>query len=124
MSAAVRYSAKVAVRARELRAAGWQITRIQDFLEAEHGVRPSTTTVMVWVDERFASKRRRTQARRMRRAHVRTPRTAFSEDWQVDRMRELHDRGLSYGAIAVVAAVWWGRQLTEYQVRYRLAKAP
>jgi hypothetical protein len=122
VSTAIRYPAKVLVRARELRDAGWTIARIQDFLEREHGVRPSITTVLVWVDDSFAANRRRTQRRRMRRTHVRRPRLAVSEDWQIDRMRELHEAGFTYREVAVIARIWWGRELEEHQVRYRLGK--
>jgi hypothetical protein len=36
------------------------------------------------------------------------------------RMRELRERGVSLQAIAHVAAVFWGEDLTEEQVRGRL----
>lgn len=120
MSAAVRYPARVMVRARVLREAGWTIYKIQGFLEHEFGRRPAHETVTAWVDEKAAERRRRTARRQAREKHERSPRRTVSPEWKAARMRELHAAGLTYATIGIVAGIWWGEPLVEHQVRYRL----
>lgn len=121
----VRYSMKVVKRARELYAAGWKPPRISGFLRREFGVGPSPQTIRLWCSKPATEETRRAErARRRREWRTKNPRrvhSRLSDDWKLERMVELRDRGLSFTAISHVADVWWGESLTEAQVRGRLA---
>lgn len=114
------YPGRVVARAREHFKAEWGVEEIRRLLEREFGRRPSWHTVKGWVDPRFAE-RRRTIIRKTNRAYRlrrdgRRPVRQVSDEWKLARMRELRDRDLSFLAIAQVAAVWWGDELTDEAV--------
>lgn len=127
MSAAIRYPAKIAARAREHHEAGWSQKQIVGFIEEEFGVRPADKTIWTWVHPeraaRFAAAKRAENFRRGER-HRRFPR--LTEEYRQARMIALHEAGMSYIAIAIASRVLWGVPLTEDQVRYvfqKLAKS-
>jgi hypothetical protein len=125
----VRYDSRIVARAREHAEAEWGVTEIQRLIEREFGRKPTWPTVAGWIDEEFAARRRRT-IRRTNRAYVARkhgPRPhvrKVSAEWKLDRMRELHEHGLSFEAIGKVAAVWWGESLSGEQVARRLRRLP
>jgi hypothetical protein len=120
---AVRYPVSAVKRASELREAGWSFRRIAALIERETGFRPAATTVQLWCSpdayqDRLRRMRKRCDARRKALQHKPLVRT--SSEWRLARMHELADRGVSARAIGQVAAVWFGEELTEHQVRRRL----
>lgn len=116
-----RYSIKVIAYARRLHEAGWSISQIRDLMERETGMRPSRTTVMTWVDEQAAETQRQFQAdyrRRRRQGQLSRLPAARLTDRDLLALREEDD--LSYTAITKVVQRFYGVEMTESQVRYRL----
>lgn len=104
----VRYSSRVAGRARQLAGQGLTPTRIQTVLVVEMGVRPALTTIMRWIDDEYRERRCLEQAVRARARRL------------YERMVTLRQAGLSYSAIAAVVVVDEGVSLTGEQVRWAL----
>ena len=121
------YTAPTIARAREHYEAGWKLSEITVLIERETGRRPHWRTVKAWVDPKWASRQRKrmrpVERRSQERRHGRRFRE-MSQDWKLARMRELHDRGLSFFGISVVASVWWGEVLSEDTVARRLRRKP
>ncbi len=120
---AIRYSMRIVKRARELYEAGWKAPQISGFLLTEFGVKPSPQTIRLWCKPATEEVRRAERARRRREwraTHPRCVQTRLSEDWKLERMEELRDVGLAFGAIGRVAGVWWGEPLSGEQVARRI----
>jgi hypothetical protein len=118
------YTSMTIARAREHHRAGWTIEEIRDLVAEELGRRPTWHTVRCWIDPGYAH-RLRGRIRRAQRASRerklgRKPIRNVTPEWEAGRVKELHDGGLAYDAIVVVARLWWGAKLTEHQVRGRL----
>jgi hypothetical protein len=119
----VRYSSKVVARARELHDAGWSLGKIRILLAEELGCAPGRSTLHSWLNPASLERSRTHYRPRERARKVATapqaPR-AVTPERALERMRLLRERGCSYKAIALVAAVWWGEIVSEDTVRYRL----
>jgi hypothetical protein len=124
--AAVRYSAQMAARARELHDAGaLSLVEIRSQLIREFGAAPTSTALHMWVDDAFAeqarARHRRKQARYRRRdgvAQIIQPGTLTDADLLALRVED----GLSHQAIVNVARRFYATSLTVWQVRERLAE--
>jgi hypothetical protein len=114
------YSSRVIVRARALRDAGWSVQKVRDLIAQEFGRRPTEQTVRGWLDEGYASKRRRLVRTAHRRSREITPNRKLSDDWKRERMAMMLERGLSPEHIGEVAGLWWGEPMTGDEVRDRL----
>jgi hypothetical protein len=101
----------------ELVEAGWSVYRTVRLMRAE-GLPVTDGTVRRWTDPEFNRREieRVTRNARKRRASDREPAQCHTDDFKLERMRELRDRDLSYHAIGQVAAVWWGEEMTVEQV--------
>lgn len=79
------------------------------------GMPVAQSTLKRWADPEFhrAEIERAARNGRQRRATNRRPAACYTEEFKVERMRELRDRGLSFAAIGQVAAVWWGDELPD-----------
>ena len=111
------HDGRTRARAVELVAAGWSVYRTVRLMRAE-GLYVTENTVKRWTDPDFNRREieRVTRSARKRRASGRQPAQCHTNDFKLERMRELRDRGLSYHAIGQVAAVWWGEELSDDQV--------
>lgn len=120
------HNAKLVGRAQEHREAGWSLSRTADLLGEEFGVRPATTTVLRWTDEKYAVRARAKDTVRARLRHRKQnpprPDRRLSAELRLERMRELRLRSVSCRAIGQVAAVWWGDELSAGQVRRLLGE--
>jgi hypothetical protein len=119
------YSARVMTRARELRKAGWGYQEIVRILQRELGVCPSWKTVERWCIPDGLADQRRSQQRKWsaeKRASADRRFRDTSPEWELARMRELNEAGLSHFAIAQVARVWWGETIGEDTVARRLRR--
>lgn len=105
-----RYSVPVMKRAIDLRADGWQLERIADFLEAEHGVRPSIDTIAIWTDPERAESSRRAHTAAIRRFRNQTltgrmPNSSrHTVDWQEIRAKALLTAGAGDVSVAATMA--------------------
>jgi hypothetical protein len=115
------YRPEVIDRAKKLAASGWNPSEIQRLLERELGERPTRDTIKCWIDPEFAKRRFARKAASMRRAYRPRPRR-ISPDLQTERMLALRERGLSFGAIAIVSEVLWDAPIAAERVRYRLQR--
>lgn len=119
-----RYSSRVIVRAQKLSEAGWGRSKIAKLLLQEFGVEPSERSIQTWCAQRGRTdeerQRDRVRHRRLYRERHPRPLPNVSEDWKLERMREMFERNLSTRAIGQVAAVWWGEELTGAEVQRRL----
>lgn len=115
------HSAQVVKRARELREAGWSLRDTSRIMTRE-GMPVATSTVFRWSNPEGHRKELERAARnaRKRRAVGRHPARGYTEEFKLERMRELFLRGVSARAIGQVAACWWGEELSADQVRSRL----
>ncbi len=116
------HSVKVRMRALQLVEAGWVPQRASELL-ANEGIHVAPSTIARWSKPNERHERAE-RTRRRRAARAKTGRrtiTRVSDDWKLERMVELRERGISCAAIGQVALVWWGEELTEAQVRGRLA---
>ena len=115
---------KVKARALQLVEAGW-VPRRASMLLAREGVLVAPSTIARWSKPNERHKRAE-RARKRRSARAKTGRrtiTRVSDDWKLERIRELAARGVKPRAIGQVAAVWWGEELSEHQVRRLLGLA-
>lgn len=117
------YSAKVVVRAREHREAGWSIRRTIDLIDSEFGVRPAHQTVRDWCMDPGVLRERRAVHSSTRYWGRGKSAKRFSEAWKTHTIMELRAAGLSFRSVGVVAGVWWGEPQTAEQVRYRVKNA-
>lgn len=121
-----RYPARAAVRARELRDAGWSLRHITLLIRRELGLPVAQSTVCGWVDEEQARKQRlRSYNAHRRRWNAKVTGRLGSPhltlDFKLIRLRALHEHGLSASSIARVMSFDFPDQpLTEHQVRYSL----
>jgi hypothetical protein len=121
-----RYDARVMRRAREHARAGWNRAQIALLLADEFAVYPSPTTIDYWTRPDVARKGRARTARRNTRLLAAT-RTGglgsphHTDAMRLDRMRALHQRGLSYRAVGQVMELDYGHPLSGDQVRRALA---
>ena len=115
------HDAKVRLRALELLEAGWSVRKASVLL-AKEGTPVATSTLLRWRDpkvhEREVARARRRLS--LERARSRVPATGYTVEFRLERMRELHGRGVSARAIGQVMAVWFGEELSADQVRRRL----
>jgi hypothetical protein len=116
---------------------GWTVEAIRRYLIAQGQRSLSWSKVKCWVDEEYAAEYRRKDADRQRRLHrdrsgttrflildadarerlgLDVPPTATPEVLLALRLED----GLTYGAIAKVAARFLGLQMTEDEARHRL----
>jgi hypothetical protein len=116
----VRYPARAILRAREHRLAGWSLSDVRRLIGEEFGSAPNRQTVKGWLDPQYATRRRRQQRSGERRRRGVKPNRRLSADWKAEQIVRLHEAGCSVRSITVVAAVLWGDELTEHQVRGRL----
>ena len=118
-----RYTGEHVERAKEHSEAGWPLSKIVELLEDEFGVSPCHATVLLWVNpdyaKKFAERNRERMRKRWQREHPPKPQK-ISAELALKRMQELHARGVSPRAIGQVAALWWGEEMTDDQVRSRL----
>jgi hypothetical protein len=105
--------------------AGWVPHRAAALL-AREGIHVAPSTLARWSkpSERQERAERARKRREWRAKHGRRTLTRVSDDWKLERMRELHDQRLSFEAIGRVAGVWWGEPLSEVQVAKRLRRKP
>lgn len=108
------HDGKTRARAIELVDAGWSVYRTVRIMRKE-GLYVTDGTVKRWVDPKFNELEieRVTRNGRKRRASSRQPARGYTDDFKLERMRELRERGLSFLAIGQVAAVWWGEELSD-----------
>lgn len=118
-----RYTAQMVERAKQHVEAGWSLEETASLLADEFDRRPGKSTIHAWVNPRSIDRSRtryrsRERALKVHQAPTR-PRGATPER-ALERMRKLYRRGLGLRDIGQVAAVWWGEELTEAQVKSRL----
>jgi hypothetical protein len=105
-----RYSASVAIRARELYDAGWAVRRIRELLAKEMAplAPPSHTTVHSWVSPKRQQSQARAKARyaekQARDAEARFGSPRHLPGYRAARARRLCEQGLSVVAVAKVMA--------------------
>lgn len=111
------HSGKVRARALEHLDAGWSVYATARLMRAE-GMPVAQSTLKRWADPKFhrAEIERAARNGRRRRAVSRQPARSYTDEFKVERMRELRERNLSLLAIGQVAAVWWGEELTDEAV--------
>jgi hypothetical protein len=121
-----RYPAKIMLRARELKLAGWKPGKIADIIQRETGMRPSPGSIRAWCEAGGRTNEQRRHDRERHRAAYRrrNPRKhpRVSEDWKLERLRELRAAGLSHWAIGEVAGVWWGEPMSDERVARALGE--
>lgn len=118
-----RYSTRAVTRAREHVAAGWSISKTAKLIQTEFGMRPAITTVRIWTDPDYAELvRRRTRLRERKRWREANKHKSerISPERALERMKLLRENRLSCRAIAIVARLWWGQEITAAQVKAAL----
>lgn len=117
-TSARRYPAAAAHRARELREAGFSLSKVGELIGREFGAQPSDSTLMAWTSDGYAARRYK------RREHLRvaayTGRRGASHHSTVARYARLvalRDAGLGFRSVAVVLNLDYGDDFTEDQIR-------
>lgn len=119
------YTSQMVERARAHHACKWSVEDIRRLLQREFGQQPSWHTVKRWIDPKFAEKAR-AATNNYRLGYIARdhgpgrPNVRMSPQLRDARMLALYRRGVSLKAIGQVAAIWWGEELTQAQVKARL----
>jgi len=118
-----RHSMRVVARAKELVEAGWTTGETRKLLAQEFSLArlPSATTIRSWTEPGYRELHRTWQLKcsQNRVAAPAPPPSALTPDLLLSLRVE---DGLSYSAIAAVVRRFFGEDLTENQVRYRLTE--